>query len=458
MSQSPTKLSQQQAPTQLYTSTRSHREDEGLSSTKKFCTSWSLQSFIVGILVIWMTILTVETYTAKSSNGDGSFILKLTEKMRTSTTTTTRMRVGGADQMSNAKQQTTINRATVPVDVYTQGKNLTWRFPPDMPFLEALSTCETFKCVRDAHLQPRTHESQRFNFPHFIIAGYSKSASTSLYKYLIHHPEIIVPRVKEASLFTDRCSFEGKRMDCPDERVREYIQDFLRLKGFTHKDQGQRAVFEATPRIMDLGPVFAEPMYQMMPWIKLISSMREPISRSISKHVMLWDKGLENQCISNNSLVYCLKNDETPIMGNPKESYYSHPLKAWVDNFPREQLLLVQYEDLVSMDNNGETQAKELQRIKEFIGVSVDGLPDALNFEDANCRHCRIKPEGWPMKETFYRKLIDKVKPDVMELVRLIDKYNLGNGTRWYENWANVWKANLESCDKSTGMCHIQLS
>jgi hypothetical protein len=328
MSQSPTKLSQQQVTTQLFTSTKSHREDEGLSSTKKFCTSWSLQSFLVGILVIWMTILTVETYTAKSSNGDGSFILKLTEKMHTSTTTTTtttRRRGRGADQMSNAKQQTAIKRATVPVDVYTQGKNLTWRFPPDMPFLEALSTCETFKCVRDAHLQPRTHESQRFNFPHFIIAGYSKSASTSLYKYLIHHPEIIVPRVKEASLFTDRCSFEGKRMDCPDERVREYIQDFLRLKGFTHKDQGQRAVFEATPRIMDLGPVFAEPMYQMMPWIKLISSMREPISRSISKHVMLWDKGLENQCISNNSLVYCLKNDETPIMGNPKESYYSHP-------------------------------------------------------------------------------------------------------------------------------------
>jgi hypothetical protein len=132
----------------------------------------------------------------------------------------------------------------------TQGKNLSWRFPPDMPFLEALPTCETFKCVRDAHLQPRGEA--KYNFPHFIIAGYSKSASTSLYKHLIRHPQVVVPKVKEASLFTDRCSFEGKRMDCPDWRVRQYIQEYLRVKGFSTKSKGQRAVFEATPRIMDV--------------------------------------------------------------------------------------------------------------------------------------------------------------------------------------------------------------
>ena len=132
----------------------------------------------------------------------------------------------------------------------TQGKNLSWRFPPDMTFLEALPTCETFKCVRDAHLQPRG--GAKYNFPHFIIAGYSKSASTSVYKHLIRHPQVVVPMVKEASLFTDRCSFEGKRMDCPDWRVKQHIQEYLRVKGFSTRSKGQRAVFEATPRIMDV--------------------------------------------------------------------------------------------------------------------------------------------------------------------------------------------------------------
>ena len=144
-----------------------------------------------------------------------------------------------------------------------------------------------------------------------------------------------MPKSKEPALFTNGCSFEGKRMDCPEERVREYIQDTLRVEGFA-KDKAQRAVFEATPRIMDLGPVFADTMYDLMPWVRLISSMREPISRSISKYVMLWDKGVNSSCIHENSLVYCLGKDDTPIMGNPKDSYYSRPLKAWLDTFPKE--------------------------------------------------------------------------------------------------------------------------
>lgn len=53
------------------------------------------------------------------------------------------------------------------------------RFPPDMPFIQAIATCDTFECVRDAHRQPR--KGARFNFPHFMIIGWQKSATTSLY-------------------------------------------------------------------------------------------------------------------------------------------------------------------------------------------------------------------------------------------------------------------------------------
>lgn len=53
------------------------------------------------------------------------------------------------------------------------------RFPPGMPFLEALATCTTLACVRAAHDQPRN--GVRFNFPHFIILGFQKAATTSLW-------------------------------------------------------------------------------------------------------------------------------------------------------------------------------------------------------------------------------------------------------------------------------------
>lgn len=55
-----------------------------------------------------------------------------------------------------------------------------WRWPPGTQFLGALKTCETFNCVRDAHLQHRGNAT--FNYPHFLIGGWSKSATTSLYQ------------------------------------------------------------------------------------------------------------------------------------------------------------------------------------------------------------------------------------------------------------------------------------
>ena len=53
------------------------------------------------------------------------------------------------------------------------------RFPIDMPFMDALATCDTFECVKDAHMQPRY--GARFNYPHFMILGWQKSATSSLY-------------------------------------------------------------------------------------------------------------------------------------------------------------------------------------------------------------------------------------------------------------------------------------
>ncbi len=94
---------------------------------------------------------------------------------------------------------------------------------------------------------------------------------------------------------------------------------------------------------MQLGVHFAEILREYMPWLKLISSMREPISRSMSKYIMAKDK-FESGCLMNHTMVFCLRRDREKLFGNPKNAYYSRPLKAWLDNFPTDQILLVQYE------------------------------------------------------------------------------------------------------------------
>lgn len=56
------------------------------------------------------------------------------------------------------------------------------QFRKDTPFLEALQSCETMECVRDAHYQPKA--GAKFNYPHFLIIGFQKAATTSLHVYV----------------------------------------------------------------------------------------------------------------------------------------------------------------------------------------------------------------------------------------------------------------------------------
>lgn len=42
--------------------------------------------------------------------------------------------------------------------------------------------CRSFACLREAHAAAAGRSDARFNFPHFIIAGWQKTATTALYR------------------------------------------------------------------------------------------------------------------------------------------------------------------------------------------------------------------------------------------------------------------------------------
>lgn len=58
-------------------------------------------------------------------------------------------------------------------------------------FLQALAVCKDMVCVREAHLLPR-EEGATYNFPHFLIIGFQKAATTSLHVYVWHILRVFV--------------------------------------------------------------------------------------------------------------------------------------------------------------------------------------------------------------------------------------------------------------------------
>lgn len=143
----------------------------------------------------------------------------------------------------------------------TGSQSGSWRFPADMPYLEALNTCETLKCVSDAHKQPKG--AAKYNFPHFMIAGWSKSATTSLYQHLNDHPDILSPKEKEPMLFTDYCDMEGNKLFCTFNKQYWYVREVLKVEQFV-KAGGQIVPYEATPRIMDVSSTLSGALQSLL--------------------------------------------------------------------------------------------------------------------------------------------------------------------------------------------------
>ena len=61
-------------------------------------------------------------------------------------------------------------------------------------FTSMLAQCRTLECLRIAHELPRRED--QFNFPHALIVGWQKSATTSLYKFLGKSDQVLLSQQK----------------------------------------------------------------------------------------------------------------------------------------------------------------------------------------------------------------------------------------------------------------------
>ena len=211
--------------------------------------------------------------------------------------------------------------------------------------VEAVRGCETLECLRIANNQPPGRST--FNFPHFIIAGWQKSATTSLHYHLVRHPSVSRPWEKEPEFFSELCHYNAPE-GCTPEDTKRYITRTLRVNRYAAYD-GKLAHYEASTHYSRNGHVIAPLLYKEMPWIKIILLLREPISRASSMLIHLLDKEVEVKagvggCLrqKNMDLGYCLLHDSQISGSNNYPSNYSMPLQAWLETFPKEQLYIGQ--------------------------------------------------------------------------------------------------------------------
>jgi len=187
--------------------------------------------------------------------------------------------------------------------------------------------------------------------PNFIVIGAMRAGTTALFEYLRAHPEVYIPDLKELNFFWERWN----------RGIGWYESHFAGVKN-------EKAIGELSPEYT-MYPArrgVAERIAKLLPDVRLIYMMRDPIARMRSNYIWRLAAGSEHR----------------PM----KEAFIEDPTYFWMSSyalqiheylrfFDRSRLMLVLSEEL------REKRAETLRDVYGFIGVDQDAMPPNLDSE-----------------------------------------------------------------------------
>lgn len=175
--------------------------------------------------------------------------------------------------------------------------------------------------------------------PELIVLGAMKCGTSSLHYYLDLHPQITMTRRKELNFFLDpepvaagTSATEIALMKVTSTASRGLDWYRSRFEG-NAPIRGESSVAYSFPWY----PAVAERIARASPGVLLIFAMRHPLARALSHHRQL---AAHDRRTPREALL---------APGNPyvAASAYATMLKPFLEQFPRQQVLLLRHEDLL---------------------------------------------------------------------------------------------------------------
>ncbi|HEY0113469.1 MAG TPA: sulfotransferase domain-containing protein [Allosphingosinicella sp.] len=223
--------------------------------------------------------------------------------------------------------------------------------------------------------------------PNALIIGAMKAGTTSLFEYLVQHPNVCGARQKELHYF----NFYHRRGE------KWYRANFRPRRRHT-------VLLEASPYYLvhPLAPLRAR---RLLPQAKLIVLLREPADRAYSHYQHSRDRADEPLSFEEalNAEAERVKGTERLLMRGEVDhvpdhanfsyvwkSLYASQIERWFEHFPRESFLFIRSEDMFA------NPRQVLSRVLDFLE-----LPP-FQFADLRPRNSRDYP---PMEEWIRMEL-----------------------------------------------------
>lgn len=260
--------------------------------------------------------------------------------------------------------------------------------------------------------------------PDFLIIGAQRCGTSSLYFYLTDHPNIVPAFNKEIHFFDENYvkGLRWYRAQFPSA-LQKYYVEHVRKHGFV--------TGEATPSYL-FHPHTAGRISEIMPRVKLIVLLRNPVDRAYSQH---WYNVKAKQ-IEPLSFKDAIEAEQERIAGEREkmladENYvsptyrpfsyltrgiYIDQLRCWMDHYPKEQFLILKSEDLYS--NPG----RSVKQALEFLGVSsaeIDTNKEYRRYKVPTKAGYKVKDAHPKLDPELRKYLVDYFRPHNARLYEL---------------------------------------
>lgn len=202
--------------------------------------------------------------------------------------------------------------------------------------------------------------------PDFLVIGAMKAGTTTLFSALTQHPHVIRSRRREIHFF-------GSRFSRGEAWYRRHFPTGHELR------RHQAITGEGSTSYL-AHPQAAERIHQVMPRVRMIALLRDPVDRAISNYFHEKRSGRESLPIGE---AFAAEEDrlrraasepgQRPLgrLGYRRRGLYAEQLERYYRHFPREQLLVLRAESL--FENPRDT----IDRVCRFLGLD----PAIGNFD-----------------------------------------------------------------------------
>ncbi|MEH7385241.1 sulfotransferase domain-containing protein [Bacillus sp. JJ1521] len=201
------------------------------------------------------------------------------------------------------------------------------------------------------------------NLPHFLIIGAMKCGTSSLYRNLVNHPQVISASKKEVHFFDKKF----------DRGLDWYLNHFPLLLENTNENRQDLITGEASPKYL-VHPDAPKRAYETLPNAKLIVLLRNPVDRAYSHYhhmarnrneLLSFEEAIMKEAGQlNQQMEKVLDNYKTIPTSYLTRGIYANQLERWMQYFPREQFLILKSEDFFK-----DTQST-FKQVTDFLGIS----------------------------------------------------------------------------------------